>query len=74
MTRLSADLGALGLLAFILVIALDVAGLLLDGALLLAGWTTITQLVWRYWWLGVPIVLLQALLPVAIAAHFFAEA
>jgi len=59
---------ALVLTAWLLVSA---AGGLLDGYLSLRRLPTVSQWVWRYPWLGVPIVAWTAIGPVYLAGHFW---
>lgn len=61
-----------GLYVFIVVLALDIAGLLIDLSLYLSGHTTITQYVHGgATWLGLAIVVLNIVGVAGIACHFF---
>ena len=65
---------ATGLLVFIVVVVLNVAGLLLDGLLLAAKQPTITDRVWERPILGLPILLVQLTGIAGLAVHFYASA
>jgi hypothetical protein len=60
-----------GLTVFIAVHVLNAAGLGIDAALLLFHRPTITGLVIRYPWAGMPILLLQGLGFVGLVIHFY---
>ncbi len=62
---------AIGLVAFIAVVVLDAAGLLLDLFLWLTGRTTITQRVWARPILGTPIMAMQVVGVVGLFVHFY---
>jgi hypothetical protein len=59
------------ILLFAAIVLLNVAGLVVDLVLDWAGWTTISQLVWMNGWVGLPIIVLQAVGLVALALHFY---
>ncbi len=61
------------LAVFVLVVAVNVFGLLLDGWLYRIDAATISQYVWSRPWWGLPIVVWQALGAVAIGVHFYAR-
>ena len=62
-----------GLLVFVVVLLLNVAGIFLDFFLLVCKMTTITVHSRSYPLIGVTIILLQFLAMIGIAIHFFLE-
>jgi hypothetical protein len=62
-----------GLALFVLVQALNVAGLLLDLWLLSQGIQTVTQHVWRWPLLGLPLVAIQGLACGGLVVHFYGQ-
>lgn len=61
------------LVIFILVCSINMLGLAVDEALKSEGLTSITDHVRAHPWLGIPIVLLQAIATVCLAYHFWAR-
>lgn len=64
-------LQTIGILMFGFVVAIDAAVLLIDACLLLADMTTISQYVWRFPRLGIPLILFQLLAPLGLYIHFY---
>lgn len=60
-----------GLVVFRAVVVANVLGLAFDGLLLLIGWRTYSEWVWRWPWLGLPVVLLQFVGAAGLSWHFW---
>lgn len=59
------------LIVFVICVILDVLALFLDLLLYACEQETITEWVWRHPVLGVPLVLVQVMLVVSLALHFW---
>lgn len=64
-------MATVGLIVFVLVVALDVVALLLDLLLVAGGFSTITAFVRRNPWAGVAALAVQAAGALGLAAHFY---
>ncbi len=59
---------------FVVVVAANLGGLIVDNTLAINNCPTISHYVWRHWWIGVPVILLQVVGMVALAYHFWGPA
>jgi len=59
------------LIVFILILAVDVVGLMIDTWLVMAGKPTISQLAFNNIWISVTIMLWQQLAAIALYVHFY---
>lgn len=63
----------IGLILFVVCVAVDVLVLLVDDGLAKMGWPTISDWVWAWRPRGIPLVAWQLLAPVGLSMHLFCE-